>query len=316
LHGWLHLYLPFVDRPANAALVAREAGRTLAIDPQSVDAMVAELFVVPPFGRFIDLDAILERIRRAPGSADGHRYVGYFLRTMGRIREALEEDERAYRLDALHPMTTNLVALARLAAGRVAEAVPVFEGLVERLPDMSFPVSSLLRCYAFQQDWAAVDRLLELAERRQLRELREGLPFIRTKRAPTAQNMDAWRSAFQSQVDKTGRVDVSRLVYSAHLGLVEEAYRAAETAYLGPAGTSDDIMGPDGYRTSLMFQASMPELRNDPRFARLCARLGLVEFWIGSGKWPDCADELPYDFRAECAKVRDVPREEFEFSAT
>jgi hypothetical protein len=213
-------------------------------------------------------------------------------------------------------MTTNLVALARLAAGRVAEAVPVFEGLVERLPDMSFPVSSLLRCYAFQQDWAAVDRLLELAERRQLRELREGLPFIRTKRAPTAQNMDAWRSAFQSQVDKTGRVDVSRLVYSAHLGLVEEAYRAAETAHLGPAGTSDDIMGPDGYRTSLMFQASMPELRNDPRFARLCARLGLVEFWIGSGKWPDCADELPYDFRAECAKVRDVPREEFEFSAT
>jgi hypothetical protein len=46
-----------------------------------------------------------------------------------------------------------------------------------------------------------------------------------------------------------------------------------------PAGTSDDIMGPDGYRTALLFQASMPELRNDLRFPRLCARLGLVEFW-------------------------------------
>jgi hypothetical protein len=52
-------------------------------------------------------------------------------------------------------------------------------------------------------------------------------------------------------------------VYSAHLSLVEEAYRAADTAHLGPARTSDNIMGRDGYRMSLLFQAGMPELRND-----------------------------------------------------
>ena len=68
-------------------------------------------------------------------------------------------------------------------------------------------------------------------------------------------------------------------------------------------------MGPDGYRTSLLFQASMPELRNDPRFARLCARLGLVELWTATGRWPDCADEVPYDFHAECAKAKDVPKD-------
>ncbi|HLK86033.1 MAG TPA: hypothetical protein VKT27_05950 [Candidatus Binataceae bacterium] len=314
LRAWQHVYLPFADRPASAAIVARDVAHALERDPQSIDAMMARLFVVPPFGRFVECDSILERILRAPGSADGRRYAGYFLRTMGRVREALEEDERAYGLDRLHPMTANLVALARMAAGRVAEAVPVFEELVERLPDMSFPVSSLLRCYAFQNDWTAVDRLLELADKRQLREFREGLPFIRTKRDSSAQNIDDWRNGLDAQVSRTGHIDVSRLVYSAHLGLVEEAYRAAETAHLGPAGTGDDIMGPDGYRTSLMFQAGMPELRNDLRFPRLCARLGLVEFWTATGKWPDCADEVPYDFRAECAKVRDIPKEDFEFS--
>ncbi len=76
-----------------------------------------------------------------------------------------------------------------------------------------------------------------------------------------------------------------------------------------PTGGADDIMGPDGYRTSLLFQHGMPELRSDPRFARLCARLGLVEFWMTTGKWPDCAGEVPYDFKAECAKVRNVPKE-------
>ena len=77
---------------------------------------------------------------------------------------------------------------------------------------MSFPVSSLLRCYAFEQDWVAVDRLLELATKRRLREFQDGLPFIRTKRDPSAENIAAWRGALEAHVDKSGCVDVSRLV--------------------------------------------------------------------------------------------------------
>ncbi len=311
LRAWLHFYQPFADRPASAALVIREATRALELDPQLIDAMVAQLFVVPPFGRFIEGDEVVERIRRAPDSGDRSRYLGWYVRTMGRVRESLDEMERAYRLDALDPMTANLVALARMAAGRVAEAVPVYEDLVQREPGMSFPVSSLLRAYAFQEDWAAVDRLLALAAKRELREFEEGLPFIRAKREPTPENIGGWWSEVEAHVEKTGCVDVSRLVYSAHLGLVEQAYRAAETARLGPAGTSDDMMGPDGYRTSLFFQAGMPELRNDPRFPGLCARLGLVEFWMATDKWPDCADEVPYDFKAECAKAQHIPKADF-----
>jgi len=313
VRAWLHWYQPFSDRAASAERVRRDADRALALDPDNIDAMTAQLFVVPPFGRFLDGAAIVERMRRSTGSGDGRKYLGWYLRTMGWIREALEDDERAYRLDALHPMTANLVALGRMAAGRIAEAIPLYEDLVERLPGMSFPVSSLLRCHALQKNWEAIDRLLELAASRQLREFQDGLPFIQTKRDPSPENLAAWRSALEAQVGRTGRIDVSRLVYSAHLGLVDEAYRAAETARLGPAGNRDDIMGPDGYRTSLLFQAGMPELRNDPRFARLCARLGLAQFWIATDKWPDCADEVPYDFRAACEAARHIPVEEFGF---
>ncbi len=311
LRAFLHLYLPFADRAASAGRVAREAERALALDPQSIDAIAGQLLAIPAFGRFLEGDALVERMRRLPGSGDGRRYIGWYLRTLGRIRESLDETERAYRLDALDPMSANLLALAWMAAGRVEDAVPIYEDLVERVPEMSFPVSSLLRAHAFQQNWAAVDRLLELAEQRQLREFQDGLPFIRAKRDPTPEKLGAWRRALEAQVERTGCVDVSRLVYTAHLGLVEEAYRAAEGARLGPAGTRDDLLGPDAYRTSLLFQAGMPELRSDPRFARLCARLGLVEFWLATDKWPDCAGEVPYDFAAECARARDVPKEEF-----
>jgi len=313
LRSFLRLYQPFPERHASAGLVAHEAARALELDPHSIDALTAQLFVLPPFGAFVETDALLERLRRAPGSGDGRRYVGWILRTMGRIRESLEETERTYRLDPLDPMSANLVALARMAAGRVADAVPVYAELVERVPDMSFPVSSLLRAHAFLQDWPAVDRLLALAAGRQLREFQATLPFIRAKRDPTPQNLDLWRGELAAQIATTGCVDVSRLVYSAHLGLVDEAYAAAGRARLGPAGTAADVMGPDAYRTSLLFQAGMPELRNDPRFVPLCARLGLVEFWTASGRWPDCADEVPYDFRAECARARGLAKDEFGF---
>jgi len=313
LRAFLRFYQPFAERAASAAQVNREAERALSLDAQNLDAMAGQYFVIAPFGHFIEADAALARLRRAPGTGDGQRYTGWALRHFGWMREAQTATEHAYRLDVLDPMSANLLALARMAAGDIAGAIPMFEELVERMPTMSFPVSSLLRAHAFQHDWAAVDRLLALAEQRQLREFQDGLPFIRAKRDPSPARIGAWREELVAHVRRTGWVDVSRLVYAAHLGLVDEAYAAADAARLGPAGHAEDIMGPDGYRTALLFQASMPELRNDRRFAPLCARLGLVEFWLASGKWPDCASEVPYDFQSACEQARAVPKEDFGF---
>lgn len=313
VRSFLHMYLPFAERAASAANVVQEASRALAHDPQNNDALVARCFVAPPFGRFAEAEGFLERLRAAPGSGDGRRYISWLLRLTGRLRASLDEAERVYRLDALDPMSANLVALARMATGHVAEAVPVYEDLVARNPAMSFPISSLLRAHAFLQDGPAVDRLLALAATRPMREFQDTIPFVRAKRDPTPEHLGAWRAEFEAHVAITGGVDVARLVYAAHLGMVDEAYRAAENSRLGPAGASTDIMGPDAYRTALLFQVSMPELRNDPRFARLCARLGLVAFWIDSGLWPDCADEVPYDFRRACEQARSEPQEVFGF---
>jgi len=311
LRGFLHPYLPFAERAANAARVEREAATALGLDADNIDALAARCFVVPPYGSFAEADRRLDALRFAPGAGEGRRYVGWFMRHMGRVREALLETERAFRLDALEPMSINLLALARMAAGQVADAIPLFEDLVERIPQMSFPISNLLRAQAFRGDWASVDRLLAVAATRPLREFQDTLPFVRAKRS--REHLDAWRGAFDAHITKTGRVDAARLVYAAHLGLVDDAYRAAEVVRLGPAGSVEDIMGPDGYRTAIFFQVNMPELRNDPRFPRLCARLGLVDFWLATGKWPDCAVETPYDFRLECERAQIAQREMFEF---
>lgn len=310
---WARLYQPFVERAASAAMVTREAERALALDPQNVDALTAHYFILPPYGSFIASDAAMERIRRAPGRGEGHGYIGWHARTIGRTRECAEITEEIYPSDPLNPMFMIMTSLARMANGEVAKAIPLLQNVMARAPDIIFPVVTLLRAFALLNDWPAVDRLLETAANRTPREFEDGLMFVRAKRNPTAKTIGAMRDALEAHVATTGSVDVSRLVYAAHLGLVDEVYRIAEGAHLGPRGAADDMIGPDGYRTGMLFWRGMPEIRNDPRFVRLCARLGLVEFWLATQKWPDCADEVPYDFKAACETARGIPKEAFAF---
>lgn len=309
--AWLRFYEPFVQRASGASQVEDDADKALAIDPQNADALLAKLFVIAPFGNFNESWEALDRVRQAPVMGDGRKYIGWFLRHFGFIQESLVEDEQAYRSDPLDPMSANIAGLSRQAAGQFDKAVPVFEELVSRIPDMSFPFTNLLRAKALLEDWSGIDELLELAKDRPLREFEDGLTFIRAKRDPTPANIDKWRSDFIEQTNATGCVDVSKLVYAAHLGLVDEAYDAAETACLGPVGADNDVMGPDGYRTSMLFQVGLPEIRQNPRFVRLCARLGLVEFWLVTDIWPDCVDEVPYDFKAECRKASHISKDDF-----
>jgi len=311
--AWARFYEPFAKRKASAAAIQRDAERALTLDPQNVDALTAQYFAAPPYGDFIRTDAIMERIRGNPGRADGHGFVGWHARTVGRTRECHEVTERVYRLDLLNPMYANAAALARMAVGRVAEAVPLLEDLLARAPEMSFPVANLMRAYAFLNDWAAIDRLLDPAANRPLREFVDGLTFINAKRDPSPENVGKIREALDAHAARTGCVDISRIVYAAHLGLTEDVYRVIENARLGPRGAAGDAMGPDGYRTGILFWRIMPEIRNDPRFVKLCARLGLVEFWVATQRWPDCADDVPYDFRAACKEARAIPKDAFEF---
>ncbi len=59
------------------------------------------------------------------------------------------------------------------------------------------------------------------------------------------------------------------------------------------------------HTTVHLFQPELKAFRADPRFMPLAHRLGLVDFWLATGRWPDfCAEpDRPYDCRAVAAEV-------------
>jgi len=35
---------------------------------------------------------------------------------------------------------------------------------------------------------------------------------------------------------------------------------------------------------------------------RLCAKIGFCDYWVHTNRWPDCADKVLYDFKAEARR--------------
>jgi adenylate cyclase len=70
---------------------------------------------------------------------------------------------------------------------------------------------------------------------------------------------------------------------------------------IGPMGKGRGVNR--AFLTAGYFTAPSVPLQRDVRFPQLCAHAGLVDYWRDSGRWPDCASEVPYDFRAECEKA-------------
>jgi hypothetical protein len=100
----------------------------------------------------------------------------------------------------------------------------------------------------------------------------------------------------QLSYGKLGRVQLGFSVGNlSALGLVDDA--------LSQAGNLRDESWAN---PGALFTPATAPLRRDRRFMAAAAKLGLVDYWRSTGKWPDfCADpELPYDCKAEAARYR------------
>jgi hypothetical protein len=44
-------------------------------------------------------------------------------------------------------------------------------------------------------------------------------------------------------------------------------------------------------------------MMSDSRFVRLCHKLRYTAFWVETGRWPDCVDHVPYDFKGDARRL-------------
>jgi hypothetical protein len=105
-------------------------------------------------------------------------------------------------------------------------------------------------------------------------------------------------------VRETGAVPLNILTELETYGLRDEIFELVEDASFDHMFRADGPLPLTMFGPNIIFNAYHDGgLQADPRFLRLCAKLGLVSYWLETGAWPDCADVVPYDFRAEARAV-------------
>ncbi len=275
-------------------LVRASADQAFALDPNNSEANLAIALSYMPGGHWATRARYFQAaIESDPDNALALALYAHFLREIGRLEEAANVYRSAAAANSgLHFVQKNL-ALLTATDGRPREAGVILDRLEKFAPDTAKFGRFYIAHWYGDPDTALtfIDRITG----------GYGLPFEDGQIDCTRKFLAARKAKSAASIDlatQACREDNKIFVearYAAALGRTDQAFAGIEAELRG----AESI---DGYRdTILLFYPEMRSVRDDQRFMPLVAKLGLVEYWIESGKLPDfCNDvDLAYDCRRE-----------------
>jgi TolB-like protein/DNA-binding SARP family transcriptional activator len=285
------------DEVRDAVLLA--AARATMLDPDA-GLPLGALSLIEPDGFFAAREALLERaLTLAPYDPEILKQATDFACSVGRLEESYRYAERATEIDPLNPLIAAVCAQALLDLGRPPdEGHRVFEDLRQRWPDLDWLVAMPMLLAASVGDWERANALWALPEG-ESREYRMARQTVSLLKGPKDVLIAHVRASVAKQLAKSGRIEIRTLVFMHNNGLEDEAFEAwRQSEYDYRKGDRPDHMMLMG----MIFGITNKEMRRDPRFLELCDSLGLCAYWSVTNRWPDCADDVPYDFRSEARK--------------
>lgn len=235
---------------------------------------------------------LLDRAKEdEPENATVLSYRAAALMKVGRLRGAIEDSKRAAELAPLLPRFQTSYTLTLAYAGRIDAARTELQR-AERL----WPGTQVVREAQYNFHWHYGDPMVAM-------ELTPpGLPegrtmYLQARAEPSAANIDRFLTFIRAMYSRRGFIGPSRVIVQEFA-----AFHREDELY-------GEILDPRNNYTGLLdevlFRPELKTFRRDPRFMLVAKKEGLLDYWQKSGKWPDFCfeEELPYDCKAEAAKV-------------
>ena len=289
-----------VGEAAQAAL----ARASQLLGPDDPEVTATSVNFQPWAGAWTQCLERLARARRQAGYDPALGLVtGSLLLHSGRVSESLECSRDIYEREPLSAGPVAMYGFTLAACGRVDPALAVFETGLRRWPDSALLWHGLVTLAAGEGRWDIAEPWAEPARRARF----AGASFFEATvtEVEMLQTGDpgAWMRKLAEHAERTGRTVFSDVVVAAQLGSLDAIYGLIERDDLGRLRDPRRGYEPGDLGAQSLFFRKAARFRSDPRFVRLCDRLGLVSHWTRTDRWPDCADQTPYDFRAACRGV-------------
>lgn len=304
------MFAPIQMRDELGKAVDDAIERALAIDPGNRDALNACYQKLDHFGDMMNHHASIADFRVASRNTAGGLFLVAFHETcIGRMRKALDVAFECSRLDPLNSYSATQPGIVQNYLGDWEKARKAMESAVRRWPESAPFRATLAVIYGFLKNETRMNEVMQETTRRGI-EMQEYSPYF--ERAPLFASEDkdkhrAYAERLRNSILEQGAGETSDLLHIGYFGGADLFHDTLEKIRIGPIGAPNDARGPLSYRTTLLFHVIFAPLRADERFLKFCARLGLVKFWLETGIRPDFADEIEYDFEAECRANVDVP---------
>lgn len=294
-----------------AALQAAE--RALSLDPNCAQALAALSLLKPAFGDHGEkLQLVNQAIKLTPNDSSLHVARAAWLYSVGRIKEAAAALETASRLDPLGPAVEGLRASLLTTRGHVGTALEIISGAWARWPDSAFIwyMMWVTLCAAGKLDEAEALAAPGVPPRRGVtgRDIEVLINYVKLLRTPPEERRNACDVMLSSLSAAKGALPLSSCLIAAGVGCADHAFDVIERALregrpLRP--DAHDVFGMARSQSALQLFVSNcgTPIWKHRRFPALAARLGLARYWVESNKWPDCAAEVDYDFKALCAEA-------------
>jgi TolB-like protein len=270
---------------------ADEARRALELEPKSPSAYAAQAWLLPRT-QWAEQERLLrEGIAADPSAQGSYGLLAYVLADVGRLTEAVQLMRQQTAVDRVLDWSPEGFRFEAAAGGQTAPCIEAYSRDGDYVDWFR-----LLTCQIWAGHWDAVQAMLA-APSALTAGTRGGealKAFAVAARTRTPADRAAARSLALSTAADNGGSNFGSFLILARLGYIDDAFVLAEnyTPY-EPVWPAD------------LFFFDMAPLHRDPRFMKLAARIGLVDYWTTSGHWPDFCSEpgLPYDCRAEAARL-------------
>jgi DNA-binding winged helix-turn-helix (wHTH) protein/TolB-like protein len=283
--------------------VKKAASQALALDSKNGMAYMALALLVPNW-RWAEREAVFRKgLAVAPNTAGLQNYLANVLASVGRLREALALNTTSRMVMPQSPPQNASLARALVETGRVAEGISTINRAAKIWPSHAMVWFTRFDILANFGHVDAARAMLDSAqdvpvtlETRSIAAMRAYLDALRLN-SPASKTAagDAIRSAMA--MGDLSIADGMRMF--AKLRDVDTAFALAGTLFAPPDSRFVRAS------TAPLFQSVTQSMRRDPRFMLLAAKVGLVDYWVTTGKWPDFCSQpgLPYDCRAAARAV-------------
>jgi TolB-like protein len=299
------------DAAAGRPAVQAAAERALALDPNCGPAIMALALLKPAFSDYAEKHRLAARaFRAAPEDATVAAFYAVSLATTGAIDAACAVFDAIVVREPLSPSYAATRAHFYRSAGRTRAALDMVSHTVDEFPNSSLARLVLGLTSAFSGDLVTAAEVAGAMPG--ATSLVFTVDFLTTANGLAGADRRAFAQAMlEAALPMTYIV---KLGLAAAAGEADVAFDRLHTAIENGQPIAHDALdlgrGVARANTSAAFFGFQTEaLRRDPRFAGVCVRLGLHDYWRESGEWPDCADAIAslYDFKGACAAAAAMP---------